>query len=332
MPKIELTSLNLETLDGHTLALRVFSDGDDAENGLLRIAVTGEGVDSLIDLSPAHYSEAWLQRLARTLEMDAEFRTKSFPCPPPTDDEGLEDQFEDAQRALARENVAIRFASLGEEDPFFCRHPSIFLAEGHFPLELQRAWWNAGFRSLPGQIQAKAPIGHAATAARALVLSLRDWQAGELDLSGERYKLNINLKDTRPKLPSVSHTRPIHEIQAEIVRLNQLGEEAKFKDFLKLKSGRDEWTRKKLPDLQASMQRYYPGLKAPASFEGDLSLEASWSRWILRGLKPKLAERKILADLEVQKNARPESTDEAGLDEEASARDIAHAAAPRMSA
>ena len=309
MPRIELTSTELETVEGLPLTVRVLSDGDEGGNGLIRIehrCTSMPNSSRIIDLSPLDYSEAWFQRLCRALEMDAEFRDRDFAIPA-VDDAALEAAFSDAQYALAREGMAIKMATLGEEDPFICRHPSIFLAEGFFPIDLQRAWWNAGFRSLPAQVQAKAPVGYSLQAAEALLRSLHDWQTGDLDLEGHRYRLDIKIKDSRPTLPAVSHTRPLHEIQAEIVQLNALGDKAKFKDFLKLKSGRDDLTRKKLDELRVSVQRYYPGIPAPAAFDGDPALEASWSRWILRGLKPRMAERKILTDLEVQNKARPTS-------------------------
>ena len=76
-----------------------------------------------------------------------------------------------------------------------------------------------------------------------------------------------------------------------------------FKDFIRLKCGRDEFSRMKLINLKTAVS--HPNcLAVAAEFPDDSKAEASCLRWILRGLPAEKAIRKIRTDLEVTAKVR----------------------------
>jgi hypothetical protein len=80
-------------------------------------------------------------------------------------------------------------------------------------------------------------------------------------------------------------------------------ESLSFKDFVRLKCGRDEFTRTKLTDLKTAVS--HPDcLAAAAEFPDESKAEASCLRWILRGLPAEKAIRKIRTDLAVTAKVR----------------------------
>ena len=75
-----------------------------------------------------------------------------------------------------------------------------------------------------------------------------------------------------------------------------------FKDFAKLKSGRDSFSGMKLPQLQDSLS-VDDWRSVVAAFMQDDSAQASCCRWILRGLDCDKAIRKVRTDLEISEKA-----------------------------
>jgi hypothetical protein len=73
-----------------------------------------------------------------------------------------------------------------------------------------------------------------------------------------------------------------------------------FKDYVALKvGGHDEYSRKRLPDLERLVSDDVTPLFADMALED----QAKGNRWILRGLSPQQARRKIEVDMEVAANA-----------------------------
>ena len=81
-----------------------------------------------------------------------------------------------------------------------------------------------------------------------------------------------------------------------------LGESARFKDFAKLKSGRDEFTAKKLPTLKKLVNDEIKET-IDRSFNDPDKYLAKVYRWHLRGLPIDLAIRKVKVDAEIEANA-----------------------------
>jgi len=76
----------------------------------------------------------------------------------------------------------------------------------------------------------------------------------------------------------------------------------RFRDFLRLKSGRDTFSRLKLDTLREMVS-----ITAVREAEGafaDTKQQAVCLRWVLRGLAPDKAVRKVQTDLEVSEHAR----------------------------
>jgi hypothetical protein len=76
----------------------------------------------------------------------------------------------------------------------------------------------------------------------------------------------------------------------------------RFRDFQSLKSGRDEFSRRGLVSLRASL----PGeivAQVAAAFPDSAELQERCLRWVLRGLQTDKAVRKVKTDAEVSANA-----------------------------
>ena len=105
--------------------------------------------------------------------------------------------------------------------------------------------------------------------------------------------------------PAKPPPKPVVQSQTEIERIaNTPMGSISFKDFTSLKSGRDQFSKMKLDQLEAAID----GLEVSslhAEFGDDLQAEASCIRWMLRGLPIDKAIRKIRTDAEVAANARP---------------------------
>lgn len=82
---------------------------------------------------------------------------------------------------------------------------------------------------------------------------------------------------------------------SDIVRL---GEQARFRHFLRLKSGRDKYSKMKASQL---LELVTVPVITPFDKEEDV---AKVLRWVLRGLTPELAIRKVKVDLEVSGHAK----------------------------
>jgi ribonuclease HI len=80
-------------------------------------------------------------------------------------------------------------------------------------------------------------------------------------------------------------------------------ESLSFKDFIRLKCGRDEFSRMKLVDLKSAVS-HPDSLAVAADCPDDPKAEASCLRWILWGLPAEKAVRKIRTDLEVTAKVR----------------------------
>jgi hypothetical protein len=92
-----------------------------------------------------------------------------------------------------------------------------------------------------------------------------------------------------------------------VVRLVRKGMDAKFKDLIALKSGRDRFSRMKLPELKAAVGEHVveqacEGLGIAGDDPDDDEL-AKVLRWIMRGLPVYLALRKVEADQVISENA-----------------------------
>ncbi|NEN97829.1 MAG: ribonuclease HI family protein, partial [Moorea sp. SIO3I7] len=122
-------------------------------------------------------------------------------------------------------------------------------------------------------------------------------------------KKATELSKVQPSLPKLADqfselpkAKPVPKLANQISELIALGKNAKFKDFLKLKSGRDEFTSKRFPTLKEMVPSPVQDAIASAMADADESTLARVYRWYLRGLPVDLAIRKVQVDLEVSEN------------------------------
>src|SRR6266496_1242971 len=106
---------------------------------------------------------------------------------------------------------------------------------------------------------------------------------------------------TSPRPLSVATPSPKSESEMDRIA-NTPYESLSFKDFAKLKSGRDSFSRMKLLELQGAVSEMDWRLVV-AAFMHDDAAQASCMRWMLRGLDCDKAIRKVQTDLEITDKA-----------------------------
>lgn len=109
------------------------------------------------------------------------------------------------------------------------------------------------------------------------------------------------------EIPVARAARPVIHAQPEIERIaNTPIESLGFRDFLQLKSGRDQFSKIKLADLKTAVS-HSDCQTVSSEFADDPKAEATCLRWILRGLTATKAIRKIKTDAEIAAKARSNS-------------------------
>ncbi|NEP28462.1 ribonuclease HI family protein [Moorena sp. SIO3I6] len=120
--------------------------------------------------------------------------------------------------------------------------------------------------------------------------------------SSELPKAKPSLAKLAEQFSELPKVQPLPKLANQIYELIAMGTKAGFKDFLNLKSGRDELTSKRFPTLKEMVPSAVQNAIASAMAEADESTLAKVYRWYLRGLPADLAIRKVQVDLEVSEN------------------------------
>lgn len=175
----------------------------------------------------------------------------------------------------------------------------ITLKAGAFPPALTQAWTSAGFDMFGSTIYASAPVGLENEASQHWLQSLRDWMDNTLDLTGQRYQVTTPRPSSLPLLPTDS---PSKIVRQDIQRLIRKGAHAKFRNYVDLHSGRDEYSRLTYDVL---IERLAETDTTPI-IASDLSQadQASACRWVLRGLPVDMALYKLQVDRKIRTNTR----------------------------
>ena len=117
--------------------------------------------------------------------------------------------------------------------------------------------------------------------------------------SSELPKANPSLAKLAQQFSELPKVKPVPKLANQIYELIADAKNAGVKDFLKLKSGRDEFTSKRLPTLKEMVPAPVQNAIASAMADADESTLGKVYRWYLRGLPADLAIRKVQVDLEV---------------------------------
>ena len=173
----------------------------------------------------------------------------------------------------------------------------ISLETGAFPRELIGAWVGAGFTAYSSYVVASAPYLLEQYSSDKFVRSLVDWLEGDLDVSGERYKVTQKRPNSLPKIPQPVR---IENVSSQVKRLVRLGKKAKFKDFASLRSGRDRFSSIHLSELAEMVDT--PTMDGLAELDDEQKARAL--RWVLRGLDVDMAVHKVKVDAEIAQNAK----------------------------
>jgi ribonuclease HI len=112
------------------------------------------------------------------------------------------------------------------------------------------------------------------------------------------------VKAEREKLAVLPSVTPVEKLAKPIERLIRLDKKAGFKDFMKLKSGSDTFSKVKLPKLAEEIPEVVKEAIVSVWADIDEATLAKVYRWYLRGLPAHLAVRKVRVDLEIAQNMR----------------------------
>ena len=179
--------------------------------------------------------------------------------------------------------------------------PYISLSEGNFPPTLVKAWNSAGYSIEPRAVHVIAKYGLEDAASAHFVESLTDWLADTLDITGAKYRVTEVRVNSLPVIPSLPEKIIEGKVIKAVQRLIGKGKKAKFTDYVELKSGRDKFSGIKCPELEKMLDEATLSLLMRELPQESFAVGA---RWILRGLPPQMAVRKVKTDLELSKNAR----------------------------
>jgi ribonuclease HI len=123
---------------------------------------------------------------------------------------------------------------------------------------------------------------------------------GEADAAAnEVMDRNMGVTAIRKKAATLPVVEPSSALADQINRLIESGTQARFKEFINLKSGRDEFTALKFTVLKERLPIAVVESIDSAMPDTDQSTLAKVYRWYLRGLPVDLAIQKVKIDREV---------------------------------
>jgi hypothetical protein len=205
----------------------------------------------------------------------------------------IDERIADYVQLLCDHGYQVVDAHLGSEYPQ--GHPAYLKFTDEIPAPLEQVWNALGWHNLDNSVIPTVSRGWAHEFNHMFLLILDDWAAGDLDLSGRRYHLDREPQPyipEWPKLPRAALLEHERKVRKEVTRLNKLDTRVSFEDLVGLTSGRDTYTIKHLPELQALLAEdpmlsfLERRIREPAALARGL-------RWRLRGLHPDLILRKI---------------------------------------
>lgn len=177
----------------------------------------------------------------------------------------------------------------------------------HLPPELEAVAEGAGFRVSCGEIRVAVSMTQplaAEAASDAFCRMLDDWSKGQL-ASGPHYtgwQRALRASNLIP-LP-VPHRSPDRSPEMRELIKRSLQGKARFQDFAKLRSGRDQYSRASVDDLLGLLN--LASVPRAISSLPDTDVRKAL-RWMCRGLPEGLAMRKVAVDAALTERAREKS-------------------------
>ncbi len=182
-----------------------------------------------------------------------------------------------------------------------------YVTADHLPPELEAVAGSAGFRVSCGEIRVAVQMTQpraAEAASAAFCRMLDDWSKGQLE-AGSHYagwQQALQSSNLIP-LPTVRRATERSPEVRELIKRSLQGK-ARFQDFAKLRSGRDQYSRASVDDLLVSLNLESVPSAISSFPEADMRKAL---RWICRGLPEGLAMRKAAVDAVLTERARERS-------------------------
>ncbi len=181
------------------------------------------------------------------------------------------------------------------------------------PPELVEVATAAGFLATSKALRVAVPFSQpirAEAASQAFCQMLNDWARSELQPGGVYgHWRAVNMPPALIRLPGhqPSDVQRVPDVQ-QMIR-SALKGNIKFKDFARLRSGRDNYSRMPIEALISELAL----VEMPATVAGLEEADArKVLRWMCRGLPEGLAIRKVAVDRELTERARAKSKQEKG--------------------
>ena len=205
--------------EGKCYSIKVYTttrDLDDPEKGGVYFLIKQDKKTYALSICANDFNREWMHNLIRAFLDNAEFREKFR--------EDLKGYIRhntvkleiDGKVIEVDEKIATAIKKLNEigaKTEYCCQggddnsQAYISLKRGKFPEELASAWKGADFYVSKNIVRAYGAFGMDRQAAILFQESLNDWVKGNLDISGRKYRINIERQNSLPKLPNIKHEK-----------------------------------------------------------------------------------------------------------------------------
>lgn len=182
-----------------------------------------------------------------------------------------------------------------------------YVIADRLPPELEAVADSAGFSVMCGEIRVAVSMTQplaAEAASAALCRMLDDWSKGQLDAGAHYTGWQQALRASNLIPLPVTHRSPDRSPEVRELIKRSLQGKARFQDFAKLRSGRDQFSRASVDDLLGSLN--LASVPRAISSLPDTDVRKAL-RWMCRGLPEGLAMRKVAVDAALTERAREKS-------------------------
>lgn len=213
---IEVNKKAFKDYNNNFFSVKVYTTTFDMYNeeyGSVEVVIdSDDGTEYSFRVCLADYSEKWLDKFCDVFAYFPAYREQFI-----YKDEDCLNEHELVSVSLNEKNILVDFKlvdaiiamnKIGIVTEYSCQGGGdeesiayIANSSSNFPENLVKAWNNAGFFADKKIVHAYAPHGLEKEAAELFILSLNDWLANQLDVSGEKYKVKKKRPNSLPKFP-----------------------------------------------------------------------------------------------------------------------------------